>query len=66
MWYDPLAGPIELSLCRPGNTSWSYDRNLLVKKNVIDNRLREFAGEVEERKAKMLRRLPQSVGNINR
>ncbi|CAJ0597322.1 unnamed protein product [Cylicocyclus nassatus] len=56
-WYNPLAGAIELSLCTQGNTSWQYDKNLLVSKNVIDRRLLDLAKEVEKKKALMLSKL---------
>ncbi|KAK6052926.1 hypothetical protein COOONC_09569 [Cooperia oncophora] len=50
-WYNPLAGPIVLSMCTWGNTTWRYDKNLLATREEIDNRLLSFAREVDKRRA---------------
>ncbi|KAK6050813.1 hypothetical protein COOONC_11682 [Cooperia oncophora] len=50
-WYNPLAGPIVLSMCTRGNTTWRYDKNLLATREEIDNRLLSFAREVDKRRA---------------
>ncbi|EYC04108.1 hypothetical protein Y032_0089g2220 [Ancylostoma ceylanicum] len=49
-WYNPLAGQIDLPRCTPGNTSWSYDSNLVATREVIDKRLDEFASGVERQR----------------
>ncbi|CAJ0597344.1 unnamed protein product [Cylicocyclus nassatus] len=63
-WYNPLGGSINMSLCTPGNTSWLYDRNLLIAKNDIDRRLQYIAKDAEKRKAAVLRTL-QSLRNAS-
>uniref|UniRef100_A0A158PC29 Glycosyltransferase family 92 protein n=1 Tax=Angiostrongylus cantonensis TaxID=6313 RepID=A0A158PC29_ANGCA len=46
-WYNPIDGPLELSLCAPGNTTWRYDPNLVASREEIDDRLQDFARSVE-------------------
>ncbi|EPB72525.1 hypothetical protein ANCCEY_08386 [Ancylostoma ceylanicum] len=57
-WYNPLAGPIHLSLCTKRNVSWRYDENLITTKEEIDNLLHNFSQEVERAKAAVLQSLP--------
>ncbi|KIH57703.1 hypothetical protein ANCDUO_12102 [Ancylostoma duodenale] len=51
VWYNPFAGSIDLNRCTPGNTSWNYDENLIVKKEDIDIQLRLYSSKVEKEKA---------------
>ncbi|VDO20864.1 unnamed protein product [Heligmosomoides polygyrus] len=58
-WYNPFSGPIELQRCTPGNTTWSYDRNLLATRREIDDRLRHFAKEVESEQSQAQHKLEE-------
>ncbi|VDO45268.1 unnamed protein product [Haemonchus placei] len=53
-WYNPIAGPIVLSLCTRGNTTWQYDRNLLATRQQIDDRLISLAETVDEERAEAM------------
>ncbi|KAL6725629.1 hypothetical protein Aduo_007668 [Ancylostoma duodenale] len=63
-WYNPLAGRIDLSRCTPGNTSWSYDKNLIATRAVIDKRLNQFAVNVEHQRAESLARLSKYMSEM--
>ncbi|CAI2350988.1 unnamed protein product [Caenorhabditis sp. 36 PRJEB53466] len=56
-WYNPLAGPIVIGRCFPGNTTWSYNPRLLGDKRKIEESLAETARQVEREKAKSMGRL---------
>ncbi|RCN44998.1 hypothetical protein ANCCAN_08993 [Ancylostoma caninum] len=64
-WYNPLAGQIDLARCTPGNTSWSYDKNLVAAREVIDKRLDEFAADVERQRAASLASLSKYLSKMN-
>ncbi|CAI2353017.1 unnamed protein product [Caenorhabditis sp. 36 PRJEB53466] len=58
-WYNPLAGPIDLQKCYPGNTTWAYNRRLLGDKRRIEEKLGEYARKIERNKMKSIGKLHQ-------
>ncbi|RCN38657.1 hypothetical protein ANCCAN_15446 [Ancylostoma caninum] len=64
-WYNPLVGYVDLYLCTPRNTSWTYDKNMIARREVIDKRLEEFAATVERQRAIMLQRLSRYFSEMN-
>ncbi|KAK6057078.1 hypothetical protein COOONC_05407 [Cooperia oncophora] len=56
-WYVPFKGPIQLHLCVPGNTTWSYDENLIESKQKIDKKLATLYDRIEKDRLRSLVRI---------
>ncbi|KAJ1352728.1 hypothetical protein KIN20_009141 [Parelaphostrongylus tenuis] len=65
-WYNPIAGHLELRLCRPGNKSWRYDPNLIATREEIDGRLQEFSRDVDIERQRFSLQLKHYSGNLSK
>ncbi|EYC25884.1 hypothetical protein Y032_0011g1441 [Ancylostoma ceylanicum] len=62
-WYNPFAGDFRLDLCRPGNSSWSYDNYLIVPVYKLEERFRQKYLEVHFEKLRTLGRVKKFFEN---
>ncbi|CAP36295.2 Protein CBG18974 [Caenorhabditis briggsae] len=53
-WYNPFAGPIDLDKCVRGNTSWSYNPQLVQDKKSVEESLLEYEKKVAFDKIKQM------------
>ncbi|PAV79920.1 hypothetical protein WR25_21529 [Diploscapter pachys] len=56
-WYNPFAGPFDLTKCTPGNDTWNYDPNLQTTVERIREKLDRFYKAVERDKINRLARM---------
>ncbi|RCN28268.1 hypothetical protein ANCCAN_25990, partial [Ancylostoma caninum] len=56
-WFVPFRGHLHLDLCVPGNTTWSYDPNLIESSKKIEAKLQGLYDIIERDRIKSLARM---------
>ncbi|PAV87154.1 hypothetical protein WR25_10660 [Diploscapter pachys] len=56
-WYNPYAGPLDLSKCTPGNDTWNFDPNIQTTVERIREKLDKYYAQFEMDKINRLSRL---------
>ncbi|CAJ0600272.1 unnamed protein product [Cylicocyclus nassatus] len=60
-WYNPFVGNFHLELCHSGNSSWNYDKQLIIPVSELEERYRKKYIEVHLQKLRALVRVGKLV-----